>query len=236
MPLQVVQVRNSLLSVLGFDVPAAAPTLALDDVTIALNGAMQMLQTAGEDYFTRTTLTQIVSAGTASYMLPQAAQNVIGPIRLDGRPLMALENQGQYDQYDRIFNGGSSFGPGSGVPKSYHCQSTRVGTVGDISRIFIWLAPMPITSGLLSVEIVNDAVSYVVGDLSSTAEMPIGQNYTETIFLPIARFLVTRSSLFSRQELLKPLTSDYQTALARLGFTGGFPNATQQLPKREVQA
>jgi hypothetical protein len=90
--------------------------------------------------------------------------------------------------------------------------------------------------GILAIDVVNDAPSYVVADLSSTDPSRSLRSYTESILLPIARFLITRSTLFSRQELLKPLTADYQNAIARLGFAGGFPNATQSLPKREVQA
>jgi hypothetical protein len=236
MPLQVVQVRNDLLGKLGIEDPTTAPAIALDDCVIALNAAMQILQTAGEDYFTRQTLSQNISAGTASYMIAQSVQAILGPIRLASTPLMALESQGQYDQYARIFGGATAFGQGSGTPKAYHVQNLRNGTIGDINRIFIWLAPIPDAFGILSIDVVNDAPGYVVADLSSTAVVPIAQSYTESILLPIARFFITRSTLFSRQELLKPLTADYQEAMRRLGLSGGFPNVDQQLPRREVKA
>lgn len=239
MPLQVVQVRNNLLGILGFDVPSAAPALALDDITIALNGGMQMLQTAGEDYFTRAKVTLTLSAGTASYTIPSTIQSVIGPVRWNGsKPLRALESQGELDQFARIYLGGTAYGSGPDAPpEAYWVRFQRSGTMGDIVGVEITLAPAPSAPpGTLVFDVVNDAVSYVVADLSSTNEVPIAQNYTETIFLPIVRFLITRSTLFSRQELLKPLTADYQAAVARLGFAGGFPNAVQSLPKREVQA
>ena len=34
-----------------------------------------------------------------------------------------------------------------------------------------------------------------MADLTSTDELPVAQNYTESIFLPIAEMLVTRSPL-----------------------------------------
>lgn len=236
MSLTLAQVGDDLLLKLGFAVAASAPALAKQDTIVAINGAMQMLQTAGEDYFTRQTISQTISAGTASYMIGMNVQAILGPIRLGSVPLNALESQGQYDQYSRIFGGTIAFGAGTGTPKAYLVQNFRNGTIGDINRIFIYLAPVPIATGQLSIDVVNDAPSYGVADLTSTDPLPIAQNYTESILLPIARYLVTRSSYFSRQELLPQLAADYKTALQRLGLSGGFPNAQQPLPKREVQA
>lgn len=236
MPLSIAQVRDDLLSKLGIESVADASALALQDTLVAFNGALQILQTAGQDYFTRQTLSQTISAGTATYMIGQNVQAVLGPIRLNGSPLNALTSRGEFDQYSRIFGGATAYGPGSGTPKAYFVQNLRNGTIGDINRIFIWLAPAPVTTGVLEIEVVNDAPAYTVGDLSSSEQPPIAQNYTESILLPIARYLVTRSNQFSRQDLLQQLTTDYQVAMQRLGLSGGFPNAQQPRPPREVDA
>ncbi len=239
MPLSIVQARNDLLSKLGFEDASLAPALALQDVVIAINGAMQTLQTAGQDYFTRERVTLTLAAGTAIYNIPTSLQSVLGPVRWnDSKPLRALESRGELDQFSRIFLGGAAYGGGpNGDPEAYWVQYLKTGSIADICGITIILAPAPAApAGTLLIEAVNEAVSYVVADLSSTQILPVAQNYTESIFLPIARMLVTRSSQFSRPDLLEQLTADAVRAFERLGVSGGFPNVEQPGMPRKVEA
>lgn len=236
MSLQIVQVRDDLLSKLGIENAADADDLTLQDVVIAINGAMQMLQTAGQDYFTREMIDVGIYAGTSIYQVNRNVQAVLGPIRLDDeKPLKALESQGQYDQYDRIFTGGTDYGPGDGEPEAYWVKYLREGSSGDICDIEIYLAPKPIAPASITIEVVNDAVEYTVADLGSTTELPVAQNYTESIFLPIARMLVTRSRIFARPELGAQLQADGILAMQRLGVSGGFPNEEQPRPPRATE-
>lgn len=236
MSLTIIQARNDLLSKLGIEVAAEASALTLQDVVVAINGAGQMLQTAGQDYFTREIIDVGVYAGTSIYSIPRSTQAVLGPIRLDDeRPLEALESQGQYDQYDRIFRGGADYGPGDGTPEAYWVKYLKDGTAGDICEIEVWLAPKPDAPHTITIEVVKDWISYVVADLDSTAELPVAQDYTESIFLPIARMLVMRSSQFSRPDLAKMLEADGQRSMQVLGVSGGFPNEVQPRPPRETQ-
>lgn len=236
--LTIVQTRNDLLSKLGIEDASLAEPLVLQDVVIAINAAMQILQSAGEDYFTRQFLTIPLLAGTSFYVL-SGVQSVIGPVRWnDTKPLRALQSRGELDQFARIFLGEEDYGVPAGDPEAYWPENVRnSSSSGDINEIRIWPAPRPATSpGNLVVEVVNDAVAYAVADLSSTTVLPVAQNYTESIFLPIARMYITRSSQFSRPDILDQLTADYDQAMATLGFKGGFPNAVQEKPTREVDA
>ncbi len=236
MSLTVVQARDDLLSKLGIENAALAPALALQDVVVAINGAMQMLQTAGQDYFTREEISIPLSVGTSIYSIPQSAQAVIGPVRWNNvKPLRALTSEGEYDQFARIFLGEEDYGLGTdGDPIAYFVKYLRAGSQGDICDISIRLAPAPSAIGTLVAEIINDCPEYDVTDLTSTADLPVAQNYTESIFLPIARMLITRSSTFSRPNLLEQLTADGQRAMAALGLSGGFPNVDQPEPPRRV--
>jgi hypothetical protein len=239
MSLTLVQARNDLLSKCGVENATLASALLLQDVVVAINGAMQMLQTAGQDYFTRQRLTITLSAGTAVYTVPASLQSVLGPVRWnDSKPLRALDSIGEYDQFARAFLGESEYGVGEdGDPIAYWVDYLRSGTTGDICAVTIQLAPAPAApAGYIVAEVVNDAPSYVVADLSSSTVLPVAQNYTESIFLPIARMLVTRSSQFSRPDILDQLTSDAGVAMQRLGFSGGFPNAAAPTPERAVTA
>jgi hypothetical protein len=84
-------------------------------------------------------------------------------------------------------------------------------------------------------DVVNDAPGYEVDDLEDTTEIPIAQAYTESIFLPIARMLVTRSSTFSRPNLLPSLTEDFERAMDRLATAGGFPAGVTRPIERETK-
>lgn len=237
--LTIVQTRDDLLSKLGIPDIALATPLILQDVVVAINGAMQMLQTAGEDFFTREEIELTLGVGTAVYVIPKSIQSVIGPVRWNNsKPLRALTSEGEYDQFARIFLGQSGYGSGSlGVPVAYFVKYLRNGTEGDICAISIRLAPAPSSpAGTLVVEVVNDAPHYEVADLEATTELPVAQNYTESVFLPIARMLITRSSQFSRPNLLAQLQADGERAMAVLGINGGFPNAKQPKVEREVEA
>ncbi len=238
MPLTIKQVANDLLSKLGIEGsdPSAAPALAQQDVVVAYNGAMQMLQTAGQDFFTRETISQNFGAGTASFTVARAAQAILGPIRLSGTtPLKALLSRGEYDQFDRIFLGEATYGAALGVPIAYFVENLRDGSTGDINKINIYLAPKPSAGGSVSIDLVMDAPNIAVANLVDTTEVPVAQAYTESVFLPLARYLIMLSSQFSRPELRPQIQSDYQVAMVTLGYQGGFPNAQQPGPGRKVE-
>ena len=236
MSLTIVQVRNDLLSKLGIEVPADADALTLQDVVVAINGAGQILQTAGEDYFTREEITVAIYAGTSIYPISRSIQAILGPVRLDDeKPLFALQSQGEYDQFGRMFLGETDYGPSDGEPMAYWPKYLKQGTAGDICDIELYLAPKPITPGNVVIEVVKDWIELVVADLDSTAELPVAQDYTETIFLPIARMLVTRSRIFARPDLGEKLMADGQQAMTRLGVSGGFPNEEQPRPPRKTE-
>jgi hypothetical protein len=235
--LTITQVRDDLLSKLNIEDATLATALQLQDVVIAINGAMQTLQVAGQDFFTREKLTIGFSAGTAMYPISQTIQAVIGPVRLnDSQPLRALGSRGELDQFDRIFRGVADYGAAQGDPIAYWVENIRYPAGPDANQINIWLAPVPLSSGSLVIEVVKDAPAYDVAALAGGTALPVAQAYTESIFLPIARMLITRSSLFSRPDIVEGLTADYQLAIARLAAAGGFPNMAQPEPPREVTA
>jgi hypothetical protein len=237
MPLTVAQCRDDLLSKLGIESAALATDLALQDVAVAMNGALQELQRAGEAFFTRESLTVTIGAGTAFYTLPQAIQSVIGPARLnDVTPLRGMNSRGELDQFARIFFNETGVGAGTGVPMAFYVDTRRQAAVaGDIVRSNLYLAPAPLAAGTLVLDVVNDAPGYDVDDLDDTTEIPVAQAYTESIFLPIARMLVTRSSTFTRPNLLPQLTEDFERAMQRLATAGGFPAGVLRTPERETK-
>jgi len=237
--LTILQARNDLLSKLSVEDAALATSLMLQDVVIAINGAMQTIQTAGQDYFTREIVTGTFAAGSTVIALDASVQSVIGPVRItsgpnSGQSMRALQSRGEVDQYARIYGDETGFATPAGEPVSYWIENLRNGSSGDINKINIWPIPVPTASRNFQIEVVNDAPNYVVADLSSgTTYLPVAQNYAESILLPIARLNITRSSQFSRPDLLAQITADAQTAIARLGLSGGFPvETTAAVPRK----
>lgn len=229
---------NDLLSKLGIEGtdPTAAPVLAQQDVIIALNTAGQMLQRAGEDFFTRQKLSISINAGTAAYAITQQVQNVLGPVRLNDQvPLAALLSRGELDQFDRIFLGLSDYGAGPGTPIAYWIESLNNGqSAADIEQYNLWLAPVPNAAAFVVLEVVDIFPTITGANIGSLSLLPVAHNYAESVFLPIARLFITRSSQFSRADILKGITDDATTALQQLGSAGGFPDIVPAIPERRV--
>jgi hypothetical protein len=238
MAMTIQAVAIDLLSKLGLDLtdPTTADTISQQDVIVAMNAAFQRLQTAGEDYFTRQIETVPIIAGTSIYTLAPSVQNILGPIRLNNQiPLKALTSKGEVDQFDRIFEGQSDYGSGPGQPIAYYVESLfNLASAGDIDTINIYLCPVPTAPGFLSIEYINNSISFTTAMIGGTTIIPCAQNYTESIFLPIARMFITRSRLFSRPDILEGIKDDYQLAMQILGMAGGFPPEAEGTPDRET--
>lgn len=237
MGMTIVQARNDLLSKLGITDATLATTLQLQDVAFAINAAMQMLHTAGEEFFTKEEVSITLSAGTATYTIPTSVQSVLGGVKWGTKVLRALQSEGEFSEYARLFLGGTAWGQGSnGDPSAYWIDFERTGDIGDVCLVRIMIAPPPTApAGSVTMEVVNDAPIYTTDNLDDTTELPVAHNYAESIFLPLARMFVTRSSNFSRPDILPQITEDAKVAMARLGLAGGFPNAKAPKLPREVE-
>ncbi len=234
-----------LLSKLGIYVtdPTTASAAQQQDVSIAINWAGQILQRAGQDYFTRDRLTISLVNGQPEYTISTgtsgfAIQAVLGPLRLNDQiPLAALLSRGEYDQFDRIFLGNADYGAAQGVPIAYWIEYLYNGQAnGNIEEMNVLLAPVPATNpGFILAEVVLGWTNIPVASIGSTSELPVAMDYAESIFLPLARMAITRSSQFNRLDIKDSLEQDGQQALAQLGTAGGFPNAIQPAPDRAVK-
>ena len=100
---------------------------------------------------------------------------------------------------------------------------TVIEETADPQTITITLTPAPngATVSDLSpmvVEGIIECPSYTYSDLSAGA-LPVPEGYVESYLLPLARYEITRSHLFSRTELIPRFEADAQGALAALGVT-----------------
>lgn len=234
--LTIAQAANDLFDKLGITY-ASATSQQIQDVMVAINESLQILQTAGQEYFLRTKPSLTITAGIQSYPLDAATQAVLGPVKLaNGKPLSVLRTKGQLDQFARIFKGSIAYGAGVGEPEAYYVEFVRnTNSAGDIVGVNLYLAPIPTANSTMVVETVVGAPT--VTDVTATTVLPIAQNYTEGLFLPLARYLVSLSSSFSRPDLRDQLQTDYQRATSQLPKAGGFPNVQDPAnQEREVTA
>lgn len=234
-----------LLSKLGMETtdPTSVSALIQQDVIIAINWAGQQLQRAGQDFFTRQPTTIGLVNGVQEYTLSTgtsgfAVQAVLGPLRLNNKvPLAALASRGELDEFDRIFLGQADYGSSPGVPIAYWIEFLNNNQpAGNIEEINVWFCPIPSTNpGLVVAEVVFGWTNFTPTQIGSTAELPVAMDYTESVFLPLARLAITRSSQFSRMELKDSIEEDGQKALEQLATAGGFPNVEQDGPERAVK-
>ena len=245
MALTVQSAAIDLLSKLGIEVtdPTTVTALQQQDVIVAINWAGQTLMRAGQDFFTREPMTiglvngqqeYTISTGTTGFTV----QAVLGPLRLNNQvPLAALTSRGELDEFDRIFLGAADYGAAQGVPIAYFVEYLNNNQpAGNIEEINVYFCPIPATNpGFVVAECVFGWTNYTTAQIGSTSQLPVAMDYTESVFLPLARMAITRSSQFNRLELKDSLESDGQAALAQLATVGGFPNVFQPGPERAVK-
>lgn len=216
-----VALRDDLLRKLGYSV-ATAPASALEDVATALNWAVQTMSQAGEAWFLRETLPVALVAGSFTYTLPASVRAVLGPVRSRaGVPLRRLEARGEVEEYGRMYLGRSERAIPGGVPQAYYVEHGH--TAGaDSHTVRLYLVPAPNPQAVadhspLAVEGVSECPSYTPASLSTSAVVPVADQFSESILLPLARLAVTRSELFSRPDSLTRIQADAAQALRALG-------------------
>lgn len=236
--LRKIDVRDDLLRKLGFESAAGASAGVLADVLAAMNYAQQTLWLAGPDYFSRTQIALTLVGDVAAYTLAETVQSVLGPVRIkSGRTLRAIESRAELDNFGLIYLGQASPVMASGTPLAYFVEELFQASA-EQTRIKIYFAPAPTVAeaGAAVVEGVSDCTGFVTGDLASTDVLQVAQQYVESLFLPLARKALTRSTYFSASDLEKKIEADYQEALAMLRRAGGLPPDAKRADAREVAA
>lgn len=236
--LSIVAVRDDLLRKLGVESAAAASDGMLADVLEAMNHAQQTLWTAGPDYFRRSQINVSLTNGTRTYSLADSVQAVLGPVRLpSGRTLRALESRAELDNFAMLYLGATEPGMATGTPMAYFVEHLHQAGADPV-KINLHVVPAPDSSaaGTAVVEGVSECTRFEDADLESTDPLPVAQQYAESLFLPIARKALTRSTYFSATDLQKKIDEDFAEAMQTLGLAGGFPPAAGAKEAREVEA
>lgn len=233
-----IDVRDDLLRKLGIETAGSASAAMLEDVRGAFNYAQQTLWMAGPDYFNRSQIGLVLVAGTSSYDLATTVQSVLGPVRLpSGRTLRALESRAELDNWGLLYLGQSEAAVDDGTPRAYWVENLYQ-SGNDPVKIKIHVIPAPDAgaAGTATVEGVSECTLFSTADIAGTSTLPVPQQYVETLFLPLARKAIARSTYFSAVDLQDKIDKDFEEALAVLRRAGGFPPSAGRKEAREVEA
>lgn len=236
--LRIVDVRDDLLRKLGIESAGSASTGMLADVLAAMNTANQTLWMAGPDYFSRSQIDVVLTAGTGTYTLGSGVQSVLGPMKLpSGRTLRALESRSEFDNFGMLYLGQTLPAITAGTPLAYFVESlNQSGADPVLVKVHVVPAPNGDAAGTATLDGVLECSTLATADLAGTSTLPVAQQYVESLFLPLARKAITRSTYFSATDLQAKIDADYEEALALLSRAGGFPPVAGRKAAREVEA
>jgi hypothetical protein len=185
-----------------------------------INGALQLMQLAGEDFYSREETTITIPAGSISVALDAAIQRVLDPVTLStGASLIALATRAQFQDFGALYMGTTApLDPGP--PIAYFIEGTRA-TGADSVALRLYVAPTPEEPATLILPVIKEPPAYTVADVSNASVIPpVPHKYHETILRPLVRYSMATSSFYSESDAgrLPDLRADYQRALSLLGM------------------
>ena len=223
------ELRDNTLRLLWLENSATVPSYIWEDVTTAINSALQVLWQTPKDYFRKQEVTIVIADGSEETSFDNDVQEVIGPIWIPAesdRELHLIKDQSEWNQfYQRFFGVGSeSAALAAGVERvSYYHIKQRFQNDADPAKVSLQVKPKPSGSDTsLTVVVAKEAASYTVGEitgLSGTELVSIPHAYVESILLPIARWMATRSHYFFEKDKLGLIQQDADRAMKLLDIS-----------------
>lgn len=212
------QIRDDLLRKIWVEHPADAPAYLLDDVAVAVNQAMQAIWLSEDLHFSRAESRSVIfGAGVNKVTLGADVQRVLGDVRRnDGGFLRPVYRRADIEYYARRFLG--QMDESTGVPVVYWVQSVKSSSGGDSVSAVLWVAPIPASTTEVIMQVELDAPHYTAGNLATTGTIAMPHQYVEALFLPLARYFITRSHWFSNEEHRAAFQTDAEAAMVRFGM------------------
>lgn len=119
------QIFDDLLGTLGVDNPDTSSATLRASALGYITAGLQLMQTAGEDYYCREELPVSLASGTGYYDLPSTVQTVLKPARLSGgKNLLGLTSRTQLDQFGPLFLG-STDAVEDGTPIAFFVEALK---------------------------------------------------------------------------------------------------------------
>lgn len=222
-------IKQNLLLLLGVEDESDLPDHVANDCLWAVNTTAQLLNVAGDPFWQLAEGDfDVVAALTPVSLLGHSLKRIT---KADGTPLMRCEGIREIKQFIEVYYGGGA--PGA-APMAYYVD-TKSDENGDLDTK-IHFAPAPSETVSVAAQYVPRFTAYAVADLDDDDITPsVGHGYVEMVFLPIARYYMTRSNWFSAQEKQKAIEHDFANAVAVLRSANpslDIPFSDQTKPKQ----
>lgn len=224
------ELRDNVSRVLWLETSANVPDYIWEDVTMAINSALQLMHQSPLDYFRKEEIDVVYSIGETSKDLydEASAQEVIGPVWIpaeSNRELHRITDQSEFNQFFQRFHGKTEAAAVSdGHPEaSYYFVQTRrsysENSGQDSSQCNLLIKPAPTAEITLRLIVSKAAAVFTVATITNLvgAEVtPVPADNVETILLPLARWYATRSHFFFEKDKLELINADAQRAMTSL--------------------
>lgn len=208
------------MALLGIYDPDYSPQIARNHILSDITAALQLMQMAGEEYYSREEKILQLDPGVSGYALEGTIQKILEPVRLASNEstLFNLKSRTQFDSFGPAYLGQDSIPNGS--PIAYYVDALKsTGGSPDSSSITIRVTPTPSQADSLYLYVIRNAPSYTMADLAGNLQPPTPHQYHESILLPLVRMNVTTCDLFARNaQRLPAIQADYYRALSLLGL------------------
>lgn len=205
---------------LGYDNADFMPVAVRAQVLADIHAALQLVQSAGEDFHARETIDIETTPPTTSYLLDSTVQSVLGPVMLDRVPLSRLGSRAEYARFSAIYLDADENPATDPIAYWIECiKGVSEEAPADSVGIWLHLAPPGEDVVTLKVDVIKEPPVYTLEDLcDEDAIPPIPHQYHESILRPVVRYNVMANRRFTRPEKAEAISNDYYRALAALGL------------------
>ena len=252
--MNLLEVRNNVLRVLWLEQLATVPSYIYEDVTTAINSALQLINQSPLDYFRKEEIDVSYGVGESSKNLYDEAsvQEVIGPVWIpaeNDRELHRITDQSEWNQfYQRYFGKSEDDAIADGMQRSsYYFIRTRRSysedSGKDSSELNLDIRPTPTSITTLRLLVAKSPAVFSVATITSltgTEVTPVPADKVETILLPLARWYAMRSHFFFEKDKIELINADAERAMIAIKVNdpamGTASHMNEQLKKQAERA
>jgi hypothetical protein len=217
MSLTLAQIRDDLFGKVEIRDVSESSTLYTNDALRAVNWALQIMWLSPFDHFKQEeSYVVALTVGVSEYALDSNVQRVLGNVRLtDGTTLAPIVHRADLDNFGIFYGGNDDNDIAQGKPIAFYLERYR-GVGNDLAAVKIIVTPEPDQSYTLNMDVERECPRYSAFDNTVLA---VPHQYTESIFLPLARYAMSRSDAFINEASYGRFQSDFQQALSLLGMS-----------------
>jgi hypothetical protein len=229
----------NIYSLWGYDGLISTSQIAIgrDRIVQYCNTAMQMIYSRADrlNYFNRSVL-DVTIDDTGKVELPQTIQRLLGPVKVDNRPLQSLGSQVEVDNFTNWYLNGDELIS----PIAFFAETQRASERDSVNITLHILPPPPATTSVLvKVDVVMEPQRFDDADVLKGIILELPHLWVESLFLPIVRKLAAGDNLMNKAKLASvsaEINSQYESARQMLGLADTAPPPVQRKREEAIPA